>query len=501
MLSYARGGFVADLRGNPIHFCLRPAIFALAGRLLRVGGSGLGTFVSTMIHTIREIFDIASPGSEVTLRGWLRTKRIGKQWGFLSIYDGSTQAPVQAVIATDMLPAEVVRQLLPGASIEVSGQLVVSPGHKQDKELQASSVRVLGEAPDSYPIQPKHHSMEFLRSIPHLRLRNSTFRAVFVVRHHICQAIHRFFHESGFVYFHSPILTPLDAEGAGELFTVAAQGGDKEAPFFGAPVFLTVSGQIAGEAGAMGLGRIYTFGPTFRAENSHTTRHLAEFWMVEPEMAFFTLADNMDLAEALVKEVIRSVQQHCREELAFLAGRQELAGKDLPGQLEQVASQPFIRIAYTDAIGLLQQAEAAGHSFSFRPAWGSDLQTEHEHYLICHFGGPVIVRDYPRACKAFYMKQNEDGQTVAAMDILLPGVGEVVGGSEREASYEKLLAAMKEKNIPAAAMEVYLDSRRYGSVPHSGFGLGLERLVQFVTGMENIRDVIPFPRTPGCAVG
>ena len=421
---------------------------------------------------------------------------------FIDIQDGSQQAPIQLVGDPTLFTTALQHKLTPGASVLATGILRASQGHVERKEVFLETIKVLGSAPESYPLQPKRHTLDFLRTIQHLRFRASTFRAVFRIRDRVCHAIHRFFHERDFLYLHTPIITRSDAEGAGELFALSNELGGH--PFFGKPAYLTVSGQLAGEAGALGLGRVYTFGPTFRAENSNTTRHLAEFWMVEPEMAFCNLQGSIDVAEAFVQYIVKEVMAHCPEEIAFLANqeRRKLDKPDmpLPERLAQVSTRPFISITYDEAISLLQERKGKPFQYPIKE-WGVDLQTEHEQYLVEKLQGPVVVTDYPKEVKAFYMRQNEDGKTVAAMDVLLPGVGEIIGGSQREERYEVLTAAMEQKGVPLDKMAWYLDTRKYGSVPHSGFGLGLERLVQFITGVDNIRDVIPFPRTPGHAEG
>ena len=456
-----------------------------------------------MVKTIKEILGQAPLASKVVVGGWIRSKRESKGVVFLDIYDGSQQGALQLVGDPSLFTPELHRQLTPGASVWVHGELQVSQGHGQQKEVVIETIEVLGEAPEDYPLQPKRHSLDFLRKIQHLRFRASTFRAVFRVRDKVCHAIHRFFHERGFLYLHTPIITSADAEGAGELFELSNQLG-KGRPFFGKPAYLTVSGQLAGEAGALGLGRIYTFGPTFRAENSNTTRHLAEFWMIEPEISFCDLQDSIEVAEAFLQFIVKTVMEECPDELAFLAQQEKFKIKrsnvPLRERLAQVCEQPFKRITYTEAIEILQARKGKKFQYPIEE-WGADLQTEHEQYLVHKLGGPVVVTDYPKDVKAFYMRQNEDGRTVAAMDVLLPGVGEVIGGSQREERYERLKAVMEEKGIALKKMAWYLDTRRFGSVPHSGFGMGLERMVQFITGMHNIRDVVAFPRTPGHAEG
>ena len=456
-----------------------------------------------MVKTIKEVLRHAPLESKVVVGGWIRSKRDSKGVVFLDIYDGSQQGALQLVGDPSLFTPTLQRQLTPGASVLAKGIIRASQGRGQQKEVTIESIEVLGEAPEDYPLQPKRHTLDFLRTIQHLRFRASTFRAVFRIRDKVCHAIHRFFHERDFLYLHTPIITSEDAEGAGELFELSNQLGQGR-PFFGKPAYLTVSGQLAGKAAALGLGRIYTFGPTFRAENSNTTRHLAEFWMIEPEMAFCDLQGNIDLAEAFIQYIIKTVMDECPEEIAFLAQQEKFKPKrsnvPLQERLAQVRDQPFIRITYTKAIELLQARQ--GKKFQYPiDKWGVDLQTEHEQYLVHKLKGPVVVTDYPKDVKAFYMRQNEDNKTVAAMDVLLPGVGEVIGGSQREERYERLKTVMQKHGISLEKMAWYLDTRRFGSVPHSGFGLGLARMVQFITGVDNIRDVVPFPRTPGHAEG
>ncbi len=463
----------------------------------------------------------AQTGAHVCVKGWVRTKRTSKNVIFITINDGSTLDSLQVVATPQQLSEAMLQSITTGASLCVEGTMVLSQGQAQNIELQAHKITILGTA-EAYPLQPKKHSLEFLRKIAHLRFRTNTLSAVFRIRHAISYAIHQFFHEKGFVYLNTPIITGVDAEGAGEMFHVttidAASIPKKEdgsidfsQEFFGTKTHLTVSGQLEAEAAALGLAEVYTFGPTFRAENSNTTRHLSEFWMIEPEMAFYDLADNIALAETFLKYLIKFALRHCKEDLVFLQQRALEANtpqNQPPGalllieQLEFVWQQPFERITYTEAIAILEASKPNKKGKFVYPiqGWGADLQSEHERYLVEHyFKKPVVVTDYPRDIKAFYMRQNDDGKTVAAMDILFPGIGEVIGGSQREERLDKLIAAMQRTNIDIQALQWYLDTRRFGTVPHSGFGLGLERLVQFVTGMENIRDVIPFPRTPGNA--
>lgn len=463
------------------------------------------------LNAIQDILHKSTIGKDVQIAGWVRNRRISKKVVFIMLQDGSSLAPLQVVVDRNHIPEATLKRLTIGCSLTITGKVVASPGAKQAKEVIGERLEILGDAPESYPLQPKRHSFEFLRTIQHLRFRTQTFQAVFRVRHAISYAIHTFFHQRGFYWLHSPLITSVDAEGAGEVFRVTSPSHDKQKDrlLFGKEVFLTVSGQLAGEAAAMGLGKIYTFGPTFRAENSNTRRHLAEFWMVEPEMAFYDLPATIELAKSLLRYIVAHVLQHCREEMSFLEKRpwempSPKQGKEplLQHKLQAVLEKPFTILTYTEAITLLTKA-VQQNEVSFTKAaiaWGMDLQMEHERYLTTYFDGPVVVTDYPKALKAFYMRQNEDGKTVAAMDVLLPGIGEVIGGSQREERVEPLTEAMKCIGIATEAMDWYLDTRRFGSIPHSGFGLGLERLVLFITGMDNIRDVIPFPRTPGQAM-
>jgi len=448
-----------------------------------------------------------SAGKQVVIKGWVRTRRDSKGgFSFLEINDGSCQGNLQ-VVAEGTLPnyKDEVMKLGAGCSVSIKGEIRPSPAKGQPTEMLASEIQVHGWAdPLTYPMQKKGHTFEFLRTQAHLRPRTNTFGAVMRVRNRISQTVHTFFQERKFLYLNTPIITASDCEGAGQMFRVSTL--DPEKPprvngvidhsrdFFGKQAFLTVSGQLEGETHACGLGRIYTFGPTFRAENSNTARHLAEFWMIEPEAAFFTLEDNMDLAEAFLKRIFGDVLEHCSEDLDFFAQRID---KTVRGTLEEIAKSSFERLTYTEAVSIL---EKSGQSFEFPVKWGLDLQSEHERYLTeKHFQKPVILTDYPRDIKAFYMRQNDDGKTVRAMDVLVPRVGEIIGGSQREERLDALLARMKEMNLPEEPYWWYLDLRRYGTVPHAGFGLGFERVVQFVTGMANIRDCIPFPRVPGWA--
>lgn len=456
-------------------------------------------------------------GQQVTVMGWVRTFRNNQ---FVALNDGSTNNNIQIVIELGLLNDTILKRITTGASLKVQGELVASLGKGQKVEVKAASVEILGDCDaEKFPLQPKRHSLEFLREKAHLRFRTNTFGAIFRVRHALAFAVHQFFNQKGFVYLHTPILTASDAEGAGEMFQVTTlplenlprtQDGhiDFAEDFFGKSTNLTVSGQLEGELAATALGEIYTFGPTFRAENSNTTRHLAEFWMIEPEMAFCDLEDNMDLAEEFIQYLIRYVMENNADDLQFLDSRLQEEEKSLPQQqrsewgllekLQSVLDNRFERITYTEAIDILLSSPAyKKKKFKYDVKWGIDLQSEHERYLVeKHFKKPVIVTGYPKDIKAFYMRQNDDGKTVAAMDILAPGIGEIVGGSQREERLDKLETRMQEMKVPVAEMQWYLDTRRFGSVPHAGFGLGFERMVLFVTGMTNIRDVIPFARTP-----
>lgn len=449
------------------------------------------------------------PHGEVTVRGWVRTRRDSKAGlSFVNVSDGSCFAPIQ-VVAPSTLPnyeAEVKR-LTAGCAVVATGTLVPSQGQGQSFEIQASAVEVVGwvEDPETYPIQPKAHSLEFLREVAHLRPRTNLFGAVTRIRHCLAQAVHRFFHERGFYWISTPIITTSDAEGAGQMFRVSTldlanlpRDGQGEVDFgrdfFGKETFLTVSGQLNVEAYCLSLSKVYTFGPTFRAENSHTTRHLAEFWMIEPEIAFADLAADADLAEDFLKYLFRAVLDERGDDMAFIAERVQ---KDAITRLEAFINAPFERIDYTDAIGLLQKS---GRKFDFPVEWGLDLQTEHERWLVEeHVGRPVVVMNYPEHIKAFYMRLNDDGRTVAAMDVLAPGIGEIIGGSQREERLDVLDARMAQFGLDPAHYDWYRDFRRYGSVPHAGFGLGFERLVVYVCGLSNIRDAIPYPRAPGSA--
>lgn len=466
---------------------------------------------------IKEALDASKPGEKKTIMGWVRTFRNNQ---FIALNDGSTISNLQVVIPAGLLSEFELKSITTSASLKVTGEIVASTGKGQAIELVAECITILGDSDGNlYPLQPKKHSMEFLREKAHLRFRTSTFGAVFRIRHSLAFAIHQFFHERGFFYLHAPIITASDAEGAGEMFRVTTLPLDKvpqtasgeinfDEDFFGRSTHLTVSGQLEAELAATGLGEVYTFGPTFRAENSNTTRHLAEFWMIEPEMAFYDLEDNMNLAEAFIKYIIQYVLDNNQEDIQFLAERLATEEKQLPQEkrsgmglvekLEHVCREAFERITYTEAIDILL---ASNHykkkKFKYEVKWGIDLQSEHERYIVeNHFKKPVIVTNYPEEIKAFYMRMNDDGKTVAAMDILAPGIGEIVGGSQREERLDKLTERMKKMQVPETEMQWYLDIRRFGTVPHAGFGLGFERIVQFVTGMGNIRDVIPFARTP-----
>lgn len=448
---------------------------------------------------------LASPavGSEVLVKGWVRTKRGNRNIAFIALNDGSTIKNIQIVADVSRFGEDFLKGISTGACLAVTGTLVESQGQGQSVEINASEILLYGKCDaETYPLQKKGHSMEFLREHAHLRFRTNTFGAVFRIRHAMAFAIHEYFNDKGFYYLHTPIITGSDAEGAGEMFHVTTldlkdlpltEDGkiDYSNDFFGKETNLTVSGQLEGELGALALGEIYTFGPTFRAENSNTPRHLAEFWMIEPEMAFYDLNDNMDLAEDFVKYLIRYALENCSDDLTFL---NEMIDKYLVERLKFVVDNSFVRITYTEAVDILTAAE---RKWEFPVGWGRDLQAEHERYLVeDHFKRPVILTDYPKEIKAFYMKQNEDGKTVRAMDVLFPGIGEIIGGSQREEDHEKLLSRIRELNLPEKDLWWYLETRKFGTAPHSGFGLGFERLILFMTGMMNIRDVIPFPRTP-----
>ena len=452
---------------------------------------------------IKELLSLSPIGSDVIVKGWVRTKRGNKNIVFIALNDGSTINNIQIVVDVPLFEESLLRDITTGACISVKGKLVESHGLGQNIEITAKEINIYGKADaETYPLQKKGHSMEFMREIAHLRFRTNTFGAVFRIRHAMAFAIHKYFNDKGFFYLHTPILTGSDCEGAGEMFHVTTMNlnsipknednsVDFRTDFFGKETNLTVSGQLEGELGALSLGDIYTFGPTFRAENSNTPRHLAEFWMIEPEMAFYDLEDNMDLAEDFLKYLIRYALENCKDDLEFL---NNMIDKNLLERLNFVLNNDFVRITYTEAVKILTSAEK---KWEYPVGWGRDLQAEHERYLVeVHFKRPVILIDYPKEIKAFYMKQNEDGKTVRAMDVLFPGIGEIIGGSQREENHDKLLNRIKEMKLKEKDFWWYLETRKYGTAPHSGFGLGFERLILFVTGMSNIRDVIPFPRTP-----
>ena len=442
-------------------------------------------------------------GSDVLVKGWVRTKRGNKNILFIALNDGSTINNIQVVVEVASFDENLLKEISTGACIAVTGKLIESQGQGQNIEISAVNIELYGKSDaETYPLQKKGHSMEFLRENAHLRFRTNTFGAVFRIRHAMAFAIHKYFNDKGFFYLHTPIITGSDCEGAGEMFHVTTMdlknmprnedgSVDYSNDFFGKETNLTVSGQLEGELGALSLGDIYTFGPTFRAENSNTPRHLAEFWMIEPEMAFYDLTDDMDLAEEFVKYLIRYALDNCSEDLEFL---NNMIDKALLERLKFVLDNEFVRITYSEAVSILA---SSGKKWEYEVGWGRDLQAEHERYLVEeHFKRPVILTDYPKEIKAFYMKQNDDGKTVRAMDVLFPGIGEIIGGSQREEQYDKLLARINELKLHEKDFWWYLETRKFGTAPHSGFGLGFERLILFVTGMSNIRDVIPFPRTP-----
>ena len=452
---------------------------------------------------IAELLQSPATDAEVVVKGWVRTKRGNKNVAFIALNDGSCVANMQVVVDLAKFDEELLRKVTTGACLRVDGRLVASCGAGQGVEVQAEKIEIYGTAdPETYPLQKKGHSLEFLRDIAYLRPRTNTFGAIFRIRHAMAYAIHKYFNDKGFYYLHTPLITASDCEGAGAMFQVTTldlnnlpkteEGAvDYSQDFFGRPCSLTVSGQLEGELGALSLGQIYTFGPTFRAENSNTPRHLSEFWMIEPEMAFYQPEDSMELAEDFLKYLIRYALENCREDLEFM---NKMWDNGLIERLNFVLNHEFKRLDYTEGVEILK---ASGRKFEFPCDWGCDLQSEHERYLVEeHFKRPVILINYPKQIKAFYMKQNEDGKTVRAMDVLFPKIGEIIGGSEREADYEKLSARVHELGMNEKELWWYLDTRRWGSAPHSGFGLGFERLLLFVTGMGNIRDVIPFPRTP-----
>jgi asparaginyl-tRNA synthetase len=445
-------------------------------------------------------------GAEINIKGWVRTRRGNKNVSFIALNDGSTINNIQIVVDMAKFDEDALKPITTGACINVNGKLVESMGQGQTVEVQADEIEIYGTAdPEKYPLQKKGHTLEYLREIAHLRPRTNTFGAIFRIRHNMAIAVHTFFHERGFFYFHTPLITASDCEGAGQMFQVTTQNLydlkktedgkiDYSNDFFGKQASLTVSGQLEGELAAMSLGKIYTFGPTFRAENSNTPRHLAEFWMIEPEVAFIEIAENMQLAQEFIQFCVRWALEHCQDDLAFLC---KMYDNDLIDRLKFVTENDFKRLTYTEGVAILKEAVQNGKKFEFPVDWGTDLQSEHERYLVEeHFKLPVILTDYPKEIKSFYMKQNEDGKTVRAMDVLFPKIGEIIGGSQREEDYEKLSRRAAEMGVPEKDIWWYMDTRRFGTAPHSGFGLGFERLMLFVTGMQNIRDVIPFPRTP-----
>jgi asparaginyl-tRNA synthetase len=452
---------------------------------------------------VKQLLSSPAVGTDVLVKGWVRTKRGNKNIAFIALNDGSTINNIQVVADTASFDENLIKDITTGACIAVTGKLVESQGQGQTVEIIASSIELYGKSDaETYPLQKKGHSMEFLRENAHLRFRTNTFGAVFRIRHAMAFAIHKYFNDKGFFYLHTPIITGSDCEGAGEMFHVTTMdlkntprnpdgSIDYKNDFFGKETNLTVSGQLEGELGALALGDIYTFGPTFRAENSNTPRHLAEFWMIEPEMAFYDINDNMDLAEEFVKYLIKYALENCQADLDFL---NSMIDKALLERLRFVLDNDFVRITYTEAVEILT---ASPRKWEYQVGWGRDLQAEHERYLVEeHFKRPVIITGYPKDIKAFYMKQNDDGKTVKAMDVLFPGIGEIIGGSQREEDYDKLIKRLHELKLAEKDFWWYLDTRKFGSAPHSGFGLGFERLILFVTGMSNIRDVIPFPRTP-----
>ena len=454
-----------------------------------------------IVDVLRQGEDLV--GKEVNVKGWVRTRRGNSSVNFIALNDGSTVKCIQVVADVTAFDAELLKKVTTGACLSVTGKLVASMGKGQAVEIQASEITVLGVAdPEKYPLQKKGHSMEFLREIAHLRFRTNYFGCVMRLRHAMAFAIHQYFNDHGFVYLHTPLITGADAEGAGEMFQVTTLDlenlprtpdgkVDYSQDFFGKYTSLTVSGQLNGELGAMALGKIYTFGPTFRAENSNTPRHLAEFWMIEPEMAFYEIEDNMELAEDFIRYLVQYALDHNMDDLQFL---NDMFDNTLLERLQSVGKDSFARLTYTEGIDILLKS---GHKFEVPVEWGMDLQSEHERFLVeQHCKKPVIMTDYPKDIKAFYMKQNDDGKTVRGMDILFPKIGEIIGGSEREADLDKLMAMIRSRQMNERALDWYLDTRRFGTAPHSGFGLGFERLLLFVTGMANIRDVIPFPRTP-----
>ncbi|MEX2525178.1 MAG: asparagine--tRNA ligase [Gammaproteobacteria bacterium] len=450
---------------------------------------------------IKDLLASNAPRPDVIVKGWVRTRRDSRGFSFIEINDGSCLANIQVIADQDIDGYDRIQDASTGAAVRIAGDLVESPAKGQDWELRTGQLEILGTAPEDFPLQKKRHSDEFLRTIAHLRPRTNKYGAMFRIRSALSRAVHRFFEERGFHWIHTPIITGADCEGAGELFRVTTldpddppkQNGrtDFDRDFFGKEAMLTVSGQLSVETFCLSLGRVYTFGPTFRAENSNTSRHMAEFWMIEPEMAFADLADDMALGEEFIRELVRFTMQECREDLELFA---RFVDKSLMGRLENIADNEFMRLPYTEAIDILTKA---GQTFEYPPAWGKDLQSEHERFLTeTHFKRPVVIHDYPKDIKAFYMRGNDDGETVAAMDILVPGIGEIIGGSQREERHDHLLARIRELGFDEKDYWWYLETRKYGTAPHSGFGLGFERFLMLVTGVTNIRDVIPFPRTP-----
>uniref|UniRef100_A0AB33JHD1 Asparagine--tRNA ligase n=1 Tax=Prevotella sp. GTC17260 TaxID=3236796 RepID=A0AB33JHD1_9BACT len=447
-------------------------------------------------------------GRDITVKGWVRTHRSSKAVDFIALNDGSTINNIQVVVDPTTVDADMLKSITTGACLSVTGTLVESQGQGQSVEVQCREIEVYGLCASDYPMQKKGQSFEYMRQHAHLRLRTNTFGAVMRIRHNMAIAIHQYFHEHGFYYFNTPLITASDAEGAGQMFQVTTKnlyrlGKDENGKikydddFFGKMTSLTVSGQLEGELGATALGQIYTFGPTFRAENSNTPRHLAEFWMIEPEVAFIDMNDLMDLEEDFIKYCVKWALDNCKDDLAFL---NKMIDKTLLERLQGILKDSFVRLPYTEGVKILEEAVKNGKKFEFPVSWGMDLASEHERYLVEeHFKKPVIMTDYPKEIKAFYMKINEDGKTVQGTDVLFPQIGEIIGGSVREENYEKLIGEIEERHIPMKDMWWYLDTRKYGTCPHGGFGLGFERLILFVTGMQNIRDVIPFPRTPKSA--
>lgn len=454
---------------------------------------------------VADVLQLTDLGTVVSVCGWVRTHRSSKSVDFIALNDGSTIKNVQVVVDPTKFDGALLKQITTGACVNVIGELVESQGAGQSVELQCREIKIYGMCGNDYPMQKKGQSFEYMRQYAHLRLRTNTFGAVMRIRHNMAIAIHKYFHDHGFFYFHTPLITASDCEGAGQMFQVTTKNlydlkKDEDGKiiydddFFGKQTSLTVSGQLEGELGATALGAIYTFGPTFRAENSNTPRHLAEFWMIEPEVAFIDLDDLMDLEEDFIKYCVQWALDNCKDDLEFL---NKMIDKSLIGRLNSVVNEKFVRLEYTDGIRILEEAVKAGHKFEFPVSWGMDLASEHERYLVeQHFKKPVIMTGYPKAIKAFYMKINDDGKTVQGTDVLFPQIGEIIGGSVREENYDKLMNEITERDIPMKDMWWYLDTRKYGTCPHGGFGLGFERLILFVTGMQNIRDVIPFPRTP-----